>query len=141
MTDKQDDILPVMEEQVSVTAQRQVRGRVRVTTRTETLEASLPVDLSEVNVEVTRVPVDRAVDHQPDVVTDGDLTIVPVVEERLVVTRQLFVREEIHIRRTEHHETVDVPVTTRRQVADIDRVPVDDDAASSPSHPDKDTEA
>lgn len=74
---------------------------------------------------MTRVSVDRKIDAIPDVVTEGELTIIPVVEERLVVTRELYLREEIHIRRVERTETVEVEATTRRQTSQIERLPAD----------------
>ncbi|CAM4173807.1 DUF2382 domain-containing protein [Paracoccus yeei] len=74
---------------------------------------------------MVRVPIDRRIDTIPDVVTEGEVTIIPVVEERLVVTRELYLREEIHVRRIEHKETIDVPATTRRQTVQIERLPAD----------------
>ena len=61
----------------------------------------------------------------PQTTTEGDLTIIPVVEERLVVTRELYLREEIHVRRVKQTETVEIPTTTRRQTARIERLPAD----------------
>lgn len=138
MNDDRKDVLPLMEEQVSVTAERRVSGRVRVSTHTENIETVIPVDLAEVDVDVTRVPVDRPVDHAPDVVTDGDLTIIPVMEERLVVTRQLVLREEIHIRRLERREVTEVPITRRRQTATVERLSPTEDHPSKLTHSDKD---
>jgi hypothetical protein len=43
--------------------------------------------------------------------TEGDLTIVPVLEEVIVVETKLLLEEEIHIRRTLTKETVERSVT------------------------------
>ena len=72
-------------------------------------------------VDVTRVPIDRIVETAPDVRTEGDVTIVSVVEEVLVVEKRLVVKEELHIRRRTVSETVEMPVTLRRQRAVIER--------------------
>ena len=53
---------------------------------------------------------------------EGDVTIIPVVEERAVLVTRLFVVEEIHIRRTRVTETVEVPVTLRRQRAVVEQL-------------------
>lgn len=116
-----ETVIPVVAETLSVRVARRITGRVTVTTRTESHETTTPVTLTEQQVEVIRVPVDRAVDRVPDIVTEGDLTIIPVTEERVVVTRQLFLREEIHIRRRTASEVVDMPVTLRSQTATIRR--------------------
>lgn len=115
--------LPIIEETVSLTSRKVATGRVRIATRTESVDQILPADLSSMDVEVTRVPVDRKIETAPEIRTEGDLTIIPVVEERLVVTRELYLREEVHVRRVEKTETVEIPTTTRRQIVEIDRLP------------------
>lgn len=119
------DFIPVVEETATVSTRWVVSGRVRIATQTEEINHLLPTDLASVEVDVVRVPIDRRIDTIPDVVTEGEVTIIPVVEERLVVTRELYLREEIHVRRIEHKETIDVPATTRRQTVQIERLPAD----------------
>ncbi|GHG34199.1 hypothetical protein GCM10017322_36430 [Paracoccus aerius] len=121
--DPKIEYLPVVEETALLAIQKVVTGRVRVATQTEVLDHILPAELSSVEVNVMRVPVDRKIEAVPDGVTEGELTIIPVVEERLVVTRELYLREEIHVRRVKQSETVEVPATTRRQTARIERLP------------------
>lgn len=120
--DQDRQTIPLVEERLTVTKQKRVTDRVRVTTTTETVDSLVPIDFADVEVDVVRVPVERIIDTVPDIVTEGDLTIIPVVEERVVVTRQLFLREEIHIRRTERQETADIPVSIRRQRATIEHL-------------------
>ena len=88
-----------------------VTGRVRVQTRTEARDHLVEADLSEEHVEVTRVPMDRVVDAAPSIRTEGDVTIIPVLEEVAVVEMRLVLREELHIRRRTEQRTVTVPVT------------------------------
>ena len=63
MTEDGKDVLPLVEERVSVTAEARVSGRVRVSTHTEAVDTLIPVDLAEVDVEVTRIPVDLSLIH------------------------------------------------------------------------------
>lgn len=120
--DQDRQTIPLVKERLTVTKQKRVTDRVRVSTTTETVDSLVPIDFADVEVDVVRVPVERIIDTVPDIVTEGDLTIIPVVEERVVVTRQLVLREEIHIRRTEHQETADIPVSIRRQRATIEHL-------------------
>lgn len=124
-TDAIADIIPVIEEKASLTKQAVVTGRVRIATQTETVEQRLPAELSSEEVEVVRVPVGRRIDAVPPMTTEGDLTIIPVVEERLVVTRELYLREEVHVRRIKRQETVEIPAQTRRQTVRIERLSED----------------
>lgn len=140
MTDETEiDFIPVVRETATIATRRVVTGRVRVETLTEEVEEVLPAELSRSEVEVIRVPVGRRIEAMPEISESGDLTVIPVVEERLVVTRELYLREEIHVRRVERRETVDVPVATRRQIVRIDRLspegtPVDPTQSFSKDH-------
>lgn len=116
--------IPVVEERARVTM-REIEGdRLRVTTRTETVEAHVIENLRTDQVQVTRVPVDRTLaagEPAPAIRTEGSVTIVPVVEEIVVVEKRFVLKEEIHILREVTSEAVDVPVTLRKQRAVIDR--------------------
>jgi len=114
-------VLPLVEETATVHKREVVTGKVRVRTVTDTVEELAKANLQSASVEVTRVPVDQVVDTAPEIRTEGDVTIVPVLEEVLVVTKQLFLKEELHIRRRVETETVEVPVSLRKQRAVVER--------------------
>jgi stress response protein YsnF len=116
-----EEILPLVEETATVHKREVVTGKVRVHTITDTIEEVAKANLQSDSVEVTRVPVDQVVDAAPKIRTEGDLTIVPVLEEVLVVTKQLVLKEELHIRRRVETETVEVPVSLRKQRAIVER--------------------
>lgn len=124
--DRDDAVLPVMEERLTITKDRRMTGRVRVSTSTETIDSTLPVELSGTEVHVVRVPIDRRIDEVPEITTSGELTIIPVVEERMVMTRELYLREEIHIRRIDFQDTQEVPVSVRRQTAHVEHLDPDE---------------
>lgn len=128
MTD-QDDILQVVAETATLQKRDIVTGRVRVSTRTETAEELVSAVLDGSDVEVTRIGVDRDIEVAPPVRTEGDVTVIPVVEEILVVEKRLVLREEIHIRQTKKPQSVELPVTLRKQHAVIER----DDVPDNPS--------
>jgi uncharacterized protein (TIGR02271 family) len=119
--------LAIIEERARIDRRRIATGRVRARTKTEREETTASADLEGEAVEVTRVPIDREVETAPGVRTEGDLTVVPVVEEVLVVEKRLVLKEEIHIRRRSTREAVEVPVTLRRQRAVVDRLDADGD--------------
>ena len=85
-------------------------------------------DLERGIVDVKRVKIDKLVDRVPATRTEGDVTIVPVVEEVLVVEKRLMLKEELHIRTHTETTTIEQPVTLRRQRATVDRL----DAAGQP---------
>lgn len=115
-------VLPLVEEEVRIGKRPVSTGKVRIQTLVETVEERVRENLETEAVEVTRVPVDRVVTEAPQIRFDGDVTIVPVLEEVLFVEKRLVLKEELHIRRHVTTETVDVPVTLRRERASIEHV-------------------
>jgi stress response protein YsnF len=89
----------------------------------DVVEEMTQASLERETVEVTRVPVDRVVDEAPAIRTENDVTIVPVLEEVLVVEKRLVLKEELHIRRQTRSEDVQVPVQLRKQRAVVERLP------------------
>jgi stress response protein YsnF len=102
-------VLPLHTEDVSV-ERRTVKRDVRVHVHTTSHDELVDEDLTHENVEIERIAINRPVDAIPPVREEGDLTVIPVVEEVLVVERRLVLKEEIHLRRvrttTRHRETV-----------------------------------
>src|SRR4030095_4919006 len=98
-------VIPVVEEKASVVKRPVTSGRVVVKTTVDTEERTLRETLSEEKVDVERVAINRIVDVVPHVRTEGDVTIIPVLEERLVVEKQLVLVEEVRIRRSASAET------------------------------------
>lgn len=94
----------------AVVSKRVRKMRVRVARTTRTRDEVVEADLNHHQVIVEHVTVGRVVDAVPDIRQEGDVTILPVVEEEVVVMRRLVLKEEVHVRRirtTEHHiETV-----------------------------------
>jgi stress response protein YsnF len=136
MPDNETTSLHLVQETASVSAENVVTGRVRVSTNTDVREEVVRATLKGEVVDIVRVPVDRPVETMPTVRTEGDLTIVPVVEEVLFVEKRLVLKEEIHIRRRLTRDVVDVPVRLRRQRAVVERVAADNEASddSNPTH-------
>ena len=123
--DIRDTVIPLHAEELSVSKRQVVTGRVRVETVTHEHEQLVDEQLARERVEVERVAVGKPIDAIPAVRQDGDTTIIPVVEEVLVVERRLVLKEEIHIHRVRTTEQHQERVTLRRQEAVITRLPIE----------------
>lgn len=121
MQDTKNEIVVPIAEEVLRADKRDSVGRVRVRTTTQEHREIVAQDLARDEVSVERVPVDREVESVPAIREEGDVTIVPVLEEILVVEKRLVLKEELHIRRKRTTEHVEEPVTIRRQHAVVDR--------------------
>ena len=118
-------VLPILEETLHVSKRDVVTGRVRVRTVTDLSEERVRQELSGQHVEVERVPVDVLIERDaapPEPRTEGDVTIVPILEEVLVVEKRLLLKEELRITRHRTTNVTDVAVPLRKQRAEIERL-------------------
>ena len=126
MSDVQETIIPLYEEAVSVTRRKVERGRYRIDVRVVERDQSIEQTLDRQDVEVERIAVGRVVETAPEIRQDGDVMIIPIVEEEVVLVTRLVLREEIHIRKKTTQRTEQFTVTLRSERAEITRTGVDD---------------
>jgi len=113
--------IPVTEEQLEVTRKVVDTGRtVRVRKRVEEFAATVREPVSLERVDIERVPIGRVVEEPPRVRTEGDVIVVPVVEERLVTRKELVLIEEIRLtrRREETQTQAEIPLLRERVVVE-----------------------
>jgi uncharacterized protein (TIGR02271 family) len=122
MTDTEEvAAIPLVEERLEVGRRQVESGRVRVRVAVDQREEVVPAELVHDRIEVRRVPRNVAVSELPGVRLEGDTTIIPVVEEQLVVEKRLVLVEEIHVVRRTETAVQQVPVTLRSERAEIER--------------------
>jgi uncharacterized protein (TIGR02271 family) len=125
------DTLQLFAEEALVSRRTMETGRVRIATVTHTRDHLVDEQLARTDVEVERVPVGRVIDAIPPVAGDTDHTIIPIVEETVVVERRLVLKEELHIRRRRTTERFRETVPLRYQTAQITRIPAQKAAADT----------
>jgi stress response protein YsnF len=113
--------IPLTTEELRVEKRSVVTGRVRVKTVVDSFEQIVKESLKTERLETTRVEIGKEIDSIPSVRTEGDTTVIPVVEEVLIVEKRLFLKEEIHVRRVVSNDQVEAPVTLRKQRAVVER--------------------
>ena len=85
------DVIPILEETAVLDKEIVTTGRVRVSTQTALSDEVATATLEGQEVDVTRVTIGKPViGDLPKTRTEGDLTIVPVFEEVLVVEKHLI---------------------------------------------------
>jgi stress response protein YsnF len=107
-------VLPVAREDVRVEKREVETGRVVVQVIPGSRVEKVDVELSDETASVERVPVNREVTAIEPPRQEGDVTIIPVYEEVVVVERRLMLKEEVHVRRVRQtrHEARDVELRT-----------------------------
>lgn len=119
--DDEELVVPLVDETLKVEKRSVETGRVRVSTVVETRQEWVEQSLEREEVSVERVPVNRAVDaaDPPSVRQEGDVLVIPILEE--VIEKRLVLKEELRIRKRTIVEHVEEPVTLRSERAVIER--------------------
>lgn len=120
--------VPVVEERLNVGTRVRETGRVRLSKRVETHEEIVDEPLLREEVEVERVPVGRYVDAPPPVREDGATTVIPVLEEVLVVEKRLLLKEELHVTRRKTEARDPQRVQLRSEHVEVERLAPNPDA-------------
>ena len=121
-TGKRTAVIPVIHEQATVRKRIVETGKVKISKRVREYEEVVDIPHVHEEVKVERVPVNQFVEEAPKVRAEGDITIVPVLEERHVVEKKLFLVEELHIRkeRIESHQPQTIKVL--KEEVDVKRI-------------------
>jgi uncharacterized protein (TIGR02271 family) len=133
--------VPVIAEEVQVLREKVSTGAVRV--RIEPMEAQTPVQLESLSEEmdIERVAVGREVEARVEPWHEGDVLVVPVYEETVVLQRRIVLKEELRLRPRLERRAWEETVPLRRDRAQVERRQADgswraEDEAASQSGPD-----
>lgn len=118
-----EQILQLHAEQIVIERRHVAGDTVRIATTTRLREHQVSEPLVHQRVEIERVAVGKIVDAIPSVREEGDVTILPVVEEVLVLERRLVLKEEVRVRLVQVADTHRETVSLREEIAAVTRSP------------------
>jgi uncharacterized protein (TIGR02271 family) len=116
-------VVPVIQEKATIHKEVVESATVRVHTQVREEEQNLSVPLTTESYEVKRVAMNSFVEERPPVRQEGNCTIVPVVEEVLVVEKRLKLVEEVHIVKRQMTTTHKEAVTLKKEDVTVERIP------------------
>lgn len=102
-------VVPVLEEELQVGKRKVDEGATRITKVVNEREVTVDMPLLQEEAHIERVPVNAVIDAPVGIRQEGDVTVVPLLEEVLVVEKKLLLREELRISRQK--TTVSKPQT------------------------------
>lgn len=114
-------VIPVMVEQLEVDRKRITRGRVRVHKKVTEREEVVDESGFHEEVIVDRVPINQVVETAPQVHYEGNILVIPILEEVLVVEKRLVFKEEVRIRKQRTEMRNPQHVTLRSEDVEIER--------------------
>lgn len=121
MSDEVERRIPLIEERARVDKRVVERAVVRISTSIKQSDHVIAEPLRHEEIEIQRVPVNKEVDSMPSVRQEGDVVVIPVVEERAVLVKRLVLVEELHVHRHVIEEIVDTPVSLRSTEISVER--------------------
>ena len=118
----EDIVVPVLKEEIEVHKELRKTGTVRVRKTVHELEEVVSESLASETADVQRIPMDLIVDSPPQVRAEGDVMIISVVKEEVVVTKQWRVVEELRVTKRKSVSEYRENVTVRAEEVVIERV-------------------
>ncbi len=116
-------VIPVIHEELEIgTRKVETGGGVRIRKSARDEEQTIDLPFIHEQVEVERVPMDQPLDAPLPVRHVGETIIVPVMQEVLLVQKQLRLVEELHIRKTRTETRRSETVVLRKEVATVERL-------------------
>lgn len=118
---KEQVVIPVVQEQLKVDIHTVDTASVVVRKEVTEEQTTLNIPVTQEGYRVERVSVNKMVDEAPPVRQEGDVTIIPVLREVLVMQKRYEVVEEVHVikERTTVQQTEEV--TLKKEIVHVER--------------------
>ncbi len=113
--------IPLVEEHAHIEKRLVEKGIVRIKTAVDERTQWLTEELTSEEVDIERVAIDREVESPPPIREEAGVLIIPVVEQRLVIEKRWVLKEELHVRKGQRTDVIDVPVTLRASQVTVER--------------------
>ncbi len=126
-------VIPVFEEQLEIHKQSVETGKVILEKHRHEIPKTIDETLAVSTYQVERVQCNVLVDVAPSARQEGDTTIYPVIEERLVVSKQLVLTEEVRVTRVDSEKRDTRVIQIIREEVTVERRPADS-STSGPSN-------
>lgn len=122
-TTREASAIPVVQEVMTLSKRKIHTGSVRIEKTVESRNYLVTENLRHETAAVERIACDTEVDpnNPPQVRTENGVTIIPVLEEVLVVQKRLVLKEELHVRQTVSEVTTSQPVTLKKEQLTVNR--------------------
>lgn len=115
-------VIPVVEETLEVSRERVETGRVRISKRVESREEVVDEPLAREKIRVEHVPINQVVSGEtPKIREEGDVTVIPILEERIVTRTELVLVEEVRVHRERSEYRDPQRITLRKEVVAVER--------------------
>ena len=122
-----EETIPVIEEEVHIDKEVVESGRVHISKEVHEEEVDVDIPMMQEEVDVKRVAKNIQLDAPPPPVRyEGDVMIIPVLREVVVVEKRLVLVEELHVTKKEVQTHDKQRVTLRKEEVHVNRTDGED---------------
>lgn len=114
-------VIPVHQEIPRVETQLVERGQIHINKEVVEQEEVIHEDLLREDVTIERIPINSFVDDIQSAHYEGDVYILPVYEEVMVVEKRIRLKEEVRITKRQNTETKSETVKLRQEIVSVER--------------------
>lgn len=120
-SENNEKLIPIIEEIAFIDKKIVETGKVLISKRITEHEEIVDEPLLHEEVSVERVAVNQFVDERPQISQQGDTMIIPVIEERIVTSKRLFLVEELHVKKQVIESHQPQRITLLKEEVDVKR--------------------
>ena len=122
-TAPEDTVVPIVQEELHIGKQKVETGRVRLTKTVQEREVMVSEPSMQEDIQIERVPVNRWLTEPASVRYEGDIMIIPVMEEVPVVEKRLRLKEELRVTKRQITTQRTEAVRLRTEEVQVERIP------------------
>lgn len=116
------EVVPIVSETAKVDRRVVETARVRLHKTASERDEVVDALLARQDVIVERIAVDRVVTELPVIREEDGVWVIPVMEERLVIEKQLILKEELRIVTQTTQQAVQQTVRLRQEHVDVETI-------------------
>ena len=121
--ENQPATIPVIEEQLTVDKRVIEKGRVRISKKVRETDETVNIPLVQENVQVERVPINQFIAEPPPPVRyEGNVMIIPVLREVVIVEKRLVLVEELRVTKQQTQTQETQKIRLRKEEVNVKRV-------------------
>ncbi|MFO7664334.1 MAG: YsnF/AvaK domain-containing protein [Chloroflexota bacterium] len=113
-------VVPVIEEEIKI-GKRVHQEKVQISKQIHEEEVQIDEPGFREEIEIERISKNEVLDAPVSPYTEGDIVVIPIVEERVVVAKRLVLVEEIRVKKVRREVRKPQSVKLRREEILIDR--------------------
>jgi len=115
-------VVPLIAEEISISVKTVETGGIRVHKIVREDVQTIDEPIIREHIEAERVEINQFVETAPAIRYEGDVMIVPVLEEVVVTQKRLLLREEIHLVKRREEISNPQEITLRREEIRLEKI-------------------